>query len=139
MADVRMKKRNKILVGILLFLVLAVAGGTVCVITFVDWSLTAVFEGVSGREVDATAWSQLQIGMTKDQVHGIMGEPDDKWEVLSPSARHRGNWWQYGWISARPTDEYMVGLPAGKAYVVFFDDNNNVEKLKPPRKVHAKN
>jgi len=91
----------------------------------------ALFEEHALPPVSTEAWAKLRVGMTKEEVQRILGEPGQRGQIsLTVNGKeHKGpEYWEYGWHEAWT----LMGGPSDKAHVVHFDQTGQVESFRAP-------
>ena len=115
-----------VLLAILAFFFLAKA--------FVDHTTDAIFQEHALPPVSAEAWAEVRVGMTNEQVRGILGEPGGRgqFSLTVDGKEYKGpEYWEYGWTEGFTP---LLGGPSDKAYVVYFDQTGKVESFRAPLK-----
>ncbi len=98
---------------------------------FADDTTEAIFAERALPSVSTEAWAQVRVGMTKEQVKGLLGEAGSRGQVsvTIDGKEHKGpEYWEYGWTDGVT----MFGGPSDKAYVVCFDQTDKVESFRAP-------
>jgi hypothetical protein len=76
--------------------------------------------------VDTQRWSQLKVGMTKEEVRKLLGEAPAT--SVSSNASSRVEFWEWGF-------SYGLGVhaPHEKAFVIYFDPEGKVSSFHAPQ------
>jgi len=84
----------------------------------------------SRRELILAQYSQLKLGMTKQDVLTILGEPDFTGYLHSkqPQSRYLGSRWMYYFYKA---DSSLVNERLDKSVQVFFSPDDKVSWVRP--------
>jgi outer membrane protein assembly factor BamE (lipoprotein component of BamABCDE complex) len=81
-------------------------------------------KGYPAKPVDPESWSRVRVGMTKDEVRGILGDPphggSEVWD------EHR-DYWEYGHVSS-----VFAPIPDNRGHVVYFDKQGRVSSTRAP-------
>ena len=94
----------------------------------------------SCRTPEAQSFSQLKIGMTKQEVTKLLGPPSSQWthppvdgdEEKEPSWSSR---WQYGdCLSSTASTAIAPDIAPDRVWVVKFDGEDRVMEFRPPIK-----
>ena len=94
-------------------------------IYFGNW----LFEKGPTQNVDIEQWKRLKIGMTKMEVISLLGDSPSKHEFSVDSQERNENtneYWEYGYKSS------LLAGPHPKAYVVFFNREGTVLRIRGP-------
>ena len=119
--------------------------------------------GCSSTPLYVTNWNSVKIGMSKEQVLELLDEPngksvpqEDSWSGEGESDPTRAaaagiagviygdsdEWWEYFSIDIKGLSEEEIAAklfklifsPLDESFVVYFNQNGKVKKLRPPLK-----
>lgn len=92
----------------------------------------ALMKGGPAPKPDPEAWQRIRVGLSREVVLAILGQPATKMKPNPPaSAETRSNfsheWWEYGYSSP-------IGTSAvdPRAYAIFFDHTDRVTSFQVP-------
>ncbi|MGO8925818.1 MAG: outer membrane protein assembly factor BamE [Limisphaerales bacterium] len=77
--------------------------------------------------VDTQRWSQLKVGMTKEEVRKLLGEAPAT--SVSSNASSRVEFWEWGYSYGFGTHKAHE-----KAFVIYFDPEGKVSSFRAPQK-----
>ena len=87
-----------------------------------------------GPAIDPAAWNKMKVGMTRDEVKTLLGEPIG---TCAAGAQYKDSdtgeahimpeWWEYQWGSG-----VAMSRPSEKGYVVFFGESGRVSSFRDP-------
>lgn len=94
----------------------------------------------SCRTPQAQTFSQLKIGMSKDDVTKLLGSPSSKWTpaLVEGEVDPNATWstrWQYGdCLSTAASTAIAPDIAPDRVWVVQFDTQERVMEFRPPIK-----
>ena len=94
----------------------------------------------SCRTPEAQNFSQLKIGMSKEDVTKLLGPPSSKWTPAATEDEEDAHplWssrWQYGdCLSSTASTAISPDIAPDRVWVVKFDDDDRVMEFRPPIK-----
>ena len=84
----------------------------------------AMAKGYPAPPVDPESWIRVRVGMTKDEVRRMLGDPphggSEVWD------EHR-DYWEYGHVSSA-----FAPIPDNRGHVVYFDKQGRVSSTRAP-------
>lgn len=94
--------------------------------------VAALRKGGPASKPDPKAWQRIHIGLSREEVMAILGQPATKTKSNSPDGTGtRSNssheWWEYGYSSPIGT-----GAVDPRAYALFFDGTGHVTSFQEP-------
>ena len=92
----------------------------------------ALMKGGSAPKPDPKAWQRIRVGLSREEVLAILGQPAIKTKPNSPATAAPGSnssheWWEYGYSSP-----VGAGAVDPRAYALFFDDTGHVTSFQEP-------
>ena len=84
----------------------------------------AMLKGYPAPSVDAERWRQVHVGMSKNQVAALLGEPPHKGSELGADSQE---YWEYGHVSSA-----FAPVPDNRGHVVYFDKQGRVSSSRDP-------
>jgi len=88
----------------------------------------ALMKGGPAPKPGLRAWQQIRVGLSREEVLAILGEPATKMKPNSPAdAATNAEWWEYGYSS--PVTNMTVDA---RAYAIFFDGSGHVTSFQEP-------
>lgn len=92
----------------------------------------ALMKGGPAPKPDPKAWQRIRVGLSREEVLAILGQPATKMKqnppadaAVPPSALLE--WWEYGYSSPIGTDAVDP-----RAYALFFDESGRVKSFQEP-------
>jgi len=86
-----------------------------------------MLHGYVAKGVAAEAWSRIRVGMTKEQVQALLGEPPNKKTTSLEHVNDSQDWWEYGYVSS-----VLAPVPDNRSYVVYFSRSGSVVSFRAP-------
>jgi hypothetical protein len=83
-----------------------------------------MLKGYPAKPVDPEGWKRVHVGMTKDEVLGLLGEAPHKGTEPGEDSRE---YWEYGHVSS-----VFAPVPDNLGHVVYFDKQGLVSSTREP-------
>lgn len=120
-----MKKQFPLWAKVLLWIAGVIVALVIGAYGLAFWALSGIFDAHKGSTVDQVAWTQVEVGMTSQQVVSTLGPPMEIMRLTS-SRRYTGEAaWHYGWSAPAHLDEDPE-RPFPLAHIVLFGTNHFV-------------